>query len=138
MFLKRLSAICRTSLFVSMSLLLCHCSTVSNDRLLLTDAGFREKMPTTPKLVELYNATPAYKLQRVDVEGNALYAYKDTERGVAYVGEEAEYNKYQQLALQRQIAQDHLQPAQMQPNLATGWYGAYAPYEYGGPWRFLY
>lgn len=137
MFPNPINLICRGAIFTSLALLLCHCSTISNDRALLSAAGFREKMPTTPRQKELYAATPEYKVERINVNGHVLYAYKDTERGVAYVGGESEYSKYQQLAIKQQIAQDHLQAAQMQQNLAMGWYGAYGPFYYGSR-RFLY
>ena len=53
--------------------------------------------------------------------------------GVAYVGGETEYQKYHQLAVQRRIAREQYEAAQMNQFMATRWYGAY-PYPYYGRW----
>lgn len=102
----------------------------SNQRSLLAAAGFRARTPETAKQRELYAAAPAYKVQRVAVEGRVFYAYKDEKAGVAYVGSEADYQRYQQLAIQQQIATAHYQAAEMNRTAAMGWYGAYGSYAY--------
>jgi acyl carrier protein phosphodiesterase len=60
-----------------------------------------------------------------------LYAYKDEKNGVACVGGEAQYQRYQQLAVQQNIANQNLMAAQMQRDMAWGWHGAWGP----GVWR---
>jgi hypothetical protein len=103
----------------------------ANTEPLLSAAGFVARTPETPKQKELYAAAPASKLQRVAMNGKVFYAYKDEAKGVAYVGTEAEYQRYQQLAVQQRIARDNYQAAEMNRNMAWGWHGAYGPYAYG-------
>lgn len=102
---------------------------------LLSAAGFRVKTPETKLQRELYDQLTPYKVQRGTYNGKAFYAYKDEKQGVAYVGGEEEYQKYQQLAVQRRIASDQVSAAHMNASLARGWYGAYG-YGYPGYYRF--
>jgi hypothetical protein len=99
----------------------------SNTTSLLSAAGFRARTPQTPKQQEIYAALPPYKVERATVKGKTFYVFKDEKAGVAYVGHEPEYQRYQQLAIQQQIAQDYYMAATMPPMYARGWYGAWGP-----------
>jgi hypothetical protein len=98
-----------------------------NTTSLLSAAGFRARTPQTPKQQELYAALPPYKVERATVKGHVFYVYKDEKAGVAYVGREQEYQRYQQLAIQQQIAQDYYTAVAMDRAAAFGWYGAWGP-----------
>lgn len=97
----------------------------SNQRSMLSSAGFRARTPETPKQRELYAAAPSYRVQRVAYENRVFYAYKDAKNGVAYVGDEAAYQRYEQLAVQQRIATTQYQAAEMSRQASMGWYGAY-------------
>lgn len=99
---------------------------------LLSAAGFRIQTPDTAKQREIFATLPPYKLQRGNYKGKIFYAYKDEKAGIAYVGGEKEYQKYQQLAIQRRIARDQYEAAQMNRMTAYHWYGAYPPRYYRG------
>jgi hypothetical protein len=99
-----------------------------NTTALLSAAGFRARTPETPKQQELYAALPPYHVERATVKGKGVfYVYKDEKAGVAYVGREQEYQQYQHMAIQQQIAQDQYMAAQMQADAAWRWYGAWGP-----------
>jgi hypothetical protein len=99
-----------------------------NTTSLLTAAGFRARTPQTPKQQQVYAALPPYKVERATVPGKGVfYVYKDEKAGVAYVGREQEYQRYHQLAVQQQIAQDYYMAAEMDRAAAFGWYGAWGP-----------
>ena len=98
-----------------------------NTTSLLSAAGFRVRTPQTPKQQEMYAALPPYKVERATVKGHNFYVYKDEKAGVAYVGREQEYQRYQQLAIQQQIAQNYYTAAAMDRASAFGWYGAWGP-----------
>lgn len=95
---------------------------------LLSAAGFTVRTPQTAKQKEMFAAAPSYKVERITVNNKTFYAYKDEKKGVAYVGDEAAYQRYQQLAVQQNIAEANYQAAQMNQQMAMGWYGAYGPY----------
>jgi hypothetical protein len=97
----------------------------TNTTSLLTAAGFRARTPQTPKQQEIYAALPSYKVERATVKGTVFYVYKDEKAGVAYIGREQEYQRYQQLAVQQQIAQQYYMAAQMDQAAALNWYGGF-------------
>ena len=98
-----------------------------NTTSLLSAAGFRVRTPQTAKQQQMYSALPPYKVERATVNGHVFYVYKDEKAGVAYVGREQEYQNYQQLAIQQQIAQDYYTAVAMDRAAAYGWYGAWGP-----------
>jgi hypothetical protein len=98
-----------------------------NTTALLSAAGFHAHTPQTPKQQQLYAALPPYKVERATVKGPVFYVYKDEKAGIAYVGREQEYQNYQQLAIQQQIAQDYYTAAAMDRAAAYSWYGAWGP-----------
>src|SRR6185437_16026314 len=100
----------------------------ANTTSLLTAAGFRARTPQTPKQQQMYAALPPYQVERATVPGKGVfYVYKDEKEGLAYVGREQEYQQYQQLAIQQQIAQNYYTAAEMERAAAWQWYGAWGP-----------
>jgi hypothetical protein len=98
-----------------------------NTTSLLSAAGFRARTPQTPQQQQIYAGLPPYKVEHATVKGRSFYVYKDEKAGVAYVGHEPEYQRYRQLAVQQQIAQDYYMAAEMNRAAAWGWYGAWGP-----------
>jgi len=107
----------------------------ANREPLLSAAGFVTRTPETPKQKQLYADVPSYKIQRVTAKGQVFYAYKDEAKGVAYVGGEKEYQRYQELAVQQRIARQNYEAAEMNRDMAMGWYGAYGSYAFGPRYR---
>jgi hypothetical protein len=110
----------------------CASMTSANTESLLSAAGFLVRTPQTPKQQQIYAALPPYQVQRATVNGKVFYVYKDEKAGVAYVGREQEYQRYQQLALQQQIAQNQIAAAEMEQQAALDWYGGFG---FRGFWR---
>src|SRR5690349_9760755 len=111
----------------SVALAACAEMEAHNTKSLLTAAGFQVRRPDTPKKKEIYDALPDQKVMRATVNGKVFYVFKDQEDGIAYVGHEAEYQKYQHLCIQQKIAQQYYMAAQMDAYYARGWYGAWGP-----------
>ena len=100
----------------------------ANTTSLLSAAGFRARTPQTPTQQQIYAALPPYQVERATVKGKGVfYVYKDEKAGLAYVGREQEYQRYQQLAIGQQIAQDQYMAAELQRDAAWRWYGAWGP-----------
>jgi hypothetical protein len=99
----------------------------ANTTSLLTAAGFRARTPQTPKQQEIYAALPSYTVEHATMKGRTFYVYKDEKAGLAYVGHEQEYQRYKQLAVQQQIAQNYYMAAEMDRAAAWQWYGAWGP-----------
>ena len=97
----------------------------TNTKSLLSAAGFHTVTPTTPLQKEVYGHLTAYRVQRVSVKGKTIYAFKDESAGIAYVGHEAEYQRYKNLCIQQRIAQDYYMAYSMDPYWSHRWYGAW-------------
>jgi hypothetical protein len=93
---------------------------------LLSAAGFRSMTPTTASQQSIYSSMPPYKMQRFEQNGKVNYAFVDKKAGVVYVGSENEYQRYKQLGVQQNIANEQLEAAQMNQDIAMNW-GAWGP-----------
>jgi len=97
----------------------------TNTKSLLSAAGFVVRTPQTDRQKQIYAALPAYKVERATVKDKVFYVYKDEKAGVAYVGHEPEYQRYQQLAIQQQIAQEQYMAAELDRQAALNFYGGF-------------
>jgi hypothetical protein len=107
LFLGSLVAIC--------ALVLAGCAAMepaASQESLLQQAGFQSRTPTTAKQKAVYAKLPANQLHQVTLKGRTLYGYKDEKAGVVWVGNEAQYAKYKQLATTAKLKQDQITPAQ--------------------------
>src|SRR3954447_12387018 len=126
--LTKLKIMC-TFIAAAGALLLASCADMQsgNTISLLSAAGVCARTPQTPKQQQIYAALPPYQVERATIKGRTFYVYKDEKTGVAYVGREAEYQRYHQLALQQRIAENYYMAAEMDRAAAWGWYGAWGP-----------
>jgi len=97
----------------------------TNTESLLSAAGFVVRTPQTDRQKQIYAALPAHKVERATVKDKVFYVYKDEIAGVAYVGHEPEYQRYTQLAVQQQIAQEHYMAAELDRQAALNFYGGF-------------
>ena len=103
----------------------------NNTKSLLSAAGFHTLTPQTAQQKEIYAALPADKVQRVTVKSRTAYVFKDEKAGIAYVGHEAEYQRYTNLCIQQRIAQDYYMATAMDPYWSHRWSRAWG---YRGMW----
>lgn len=99
---------------------------------LLSAAGFKTRTPSTAKQQAMFNRMTPYKLERRIRNGKVLYAFADKQQNVVYIGGENEYRQYKQLALQKSIAEDQLEAAQINEENAL-YDESWGPY--WGPWN---
>jgi hypothetical protein len=94
----------------------------------LAAAGFQVKPADTPeKLAHLQTLTPR-KVVRYTRDGQPQYVYADPETcKCLYVGDEQRYQKYQELSLQKQIADEQMSAAQSNWDASINW-GAWGPW----------
>jgi hypothetical protein len=79
---------------------------------LLQKAGFQSRTPTTAKQKAAYAKLPAYEVHRGTLKGRTIYAYKDEKAGVVYLGNQAQYTQYTQLARKAKLKEEQITPAQ--------------------------
>lgn len=99
----------------------CASSWHRNTESLLSASGFHSLTPRSPEQRACYAAMPPFQVQRQEINGKVIYAYADKDRGIVYVGNENNYQRLQQLALQQQIAHDQFEAAQMNQESAMNW-----------------
>ena len=88
----------------------------------LAAAGFQVKPADTPaKLAHLQTLTPR-KVVRYTRDGQMHYVYADPETCTClFVGDEQRYQKYQELSLQKQIADEQMSAAQSNLDASMHW-----------------
>ena len=130
---KFISSLIILSAAVAAVLFLVSCAEMeaNNTKSLLTSAGFRTFTPTTSLQKEVYAKMTPDHVQKITVKGKTIYAYKDEQAGVAYVGHAAEYQRYVNLCVQQRVAQDYYMAQAMDPYWSGRWYGAWG---YRGYW----
>jgi hypothetical protein len=89
------------------------CANTQHTENLLSAAGFRTVIANTPQRQEQLKALPADKVTLVQRNGNTYYVYADPANNQAFVGTPSQYQKYQQLRLANNLAQDQLQTAEL-------------------------
>jgi hypothetical protein len=95
---------------------------------LLSAAGFQMRPADTPeRLAHLQTLTPRKIVPHMK-DGKLLYVFADpTSCRCVYVGDEPAYQRYQQLAIKQQLAQEQLMAAQMNEDAAMNW-GLWGPF----------
>lgn len=95
------------------------CSTTKQTENLLSAAGFKTMPATTPAQQSHLKSLPSGKVTTVQRNGTTYFVYPDTAKQVVYVGQQTQYQEYQKLRLQNQMAMDQLQAAEL--NSTPGW-----------------
>jgi hypothetical protein len=127
--MKTFKTLLAASLFLTLAI---GCSTTANREDMLSAAGFQRVPANTPERQAHLNSLPADKITPVVRNGTTYYTFPDPKQNVLYVGQEPQYQKYQNLRLQQQMAQEQLSAAEMNDQA----WGAWGPW--GGPgwaWR---
>jgi hypothetical protein len=81
-------------------------SAAAQEESLLTSAGFRIKVPTTPQQQQLLKSLTPNKMTTVHRNGKTYYVYAEPTKNQAYVGTQAENQRYQQLRTAHNLAEE--------------------------------
>jgi len=102
----------------------------SNTESLLSAAGFQTRTPSTPDQKQMFAKLTPYQVERRQRNGKVLYTYADPQLNVVYIGGEAEYQKYKELGIKQEIAEERLEAAQINEDASLYNWGPY-----WGPWN---
>jgi hypothetical protein len=89
------------------------CANTQHTENLLSAAGFRIVIANTAQRQEQLKALTPNKVTLVQRKGKNYYVYADPANNQAFVGTPVEYQKYQQLRLANNLAQDQLETARL-------------------------
>jgi len=96
---------------------------------LLAAAGFQVRVASTPaQQANLQALTPRRILPHSLKDGAVVFVYADpTGCNCVYVGDQAAYQRFQQLALKQQLAQEQVMAAEMNQAAMMNW-GVWGPF----------
>ena len=135
-FLKRYASLC--SLIACAVLLMTGCQTLRNHNAIakeqmLAAAGFQRKQAQTPEQLADVQGLPQRKLVPHTRDGHLFYVYVDAAAcQCIYVGTENNYQQYQRMAFEQNLADEQEMTAELNNEAALDW-GAWGPW---GPWQF--
>ena len=94
---------------------------------LLSAAGFNVVIASTPKQLQHLATLPPYKMMRIQRNGKDRYVYADPSRKLIYVGGLFSYDRYKDMRLAKNVAEEDLQDAKFNAEIASGW-DAWGPF----------
>jgi hypothetical protein len=103
-----------SSLFVSAALLgiFSGCATAMKAEDALTASGFRARPAATVEQQEQLKSLPARKVSSVQKDGKKYFVYPDAARNIIYIGQSAEYQRYQKIRAKWKLPEEQLNPAE--------------------------
>ena len=97
-------------------------STLSTENMLV-GAGFKVITPKTAAQQQRLKALPPDKVTSVQRSGKTYYVFPDFANNQAYVGGPKQYQAYRQLRLQKQMADEKLETAEINMEDQMAWDG---------------
>jgi hypothetical protein len=101
------------------------CTTTTQTENLLSAAGFKAVPAVTPAQEAHLKTLPPHKITMAQRDGKPYYTFPDVAHKVLYVGQESQYQEYQKLRLQKQMAAEELNAAEMNNNASWGVWGGW-------------
>jgi hypothetical protein len=99
----------------------CAAHTTQQTENLLSAAGFNVVIASTPQQLQHLATLPPYKMMRIQRNGKDRYVYADPARKLIYVGGLFAYDQYRDLRLSKNLAEQDLQDAKFNAEIASGW-----------------
>ena len=96
-------------------------TSIQDKRSMLIAAGFKTVTPKTPAQQQKLQQLQVGQVAQIQKNGKTYYIVADPPQNVVYVGGPTEYQAYQQLRAQRQLAQENLQTAEMYQDASMDW-----------------
>jgi hypothetical protein len=109
------------SLFLLAALLLAGCSSGQNKVTLMSAAGFRTLVPTTPGQIAQLQSMPQGRIIPVQKKGKTFFLFPDRQNHSLLIGNQREYSTYQQYARQYHLEEDKVEAAQWNAACWDGW-----------------
>ncbi|MBC8420640.1 MAG: hypothetical protein KJ573_07745 [Proteobacteria bacterium] len=136
-------AVVAMAVAMGLGLALSGCAALQNQKAIETErllaaSGFQMRSADTPQKLDHLKSMTQRKLVLHQHEGKIYYVYADaTSCQCLYVGNEKAYGRYQEYALQKNIADEQRRAAEMNENASMNWglWGPWGPWGPAGPWE---
>ena len=101
------------SAIIALLALAAGCASTQSKENMLVAAGFKVITPKSAAQEQKLKALPADKVTSVQKSGKTYYVFPDPANNQAYVGGPKQYQAYRQLRLQKQMADEKVEAAEM-------------------------
>ena len=122
--MKHLQISFNTISVIALLALTAGCSTTSstqNKESMLVASGFKVITPKTAAQQQKLKQLQTGQVVTIQKNGRTYYIVADPSQNLVYVGGPHEYQAYQQMRAQRQLAQENLQTAEVYQDAAMQW-----------------
>jgi hypothetical protein len=99
------------------------CANTQSKENSLVAAGFKVIVPKTAAQQQKLKALPRDKVTMVQKSGKTYYVFPDAAHNQAYVGGPKQYQAYRQLRLEKKLANEKLEAAEMNLDASMDWGG---------------
>jgi hypothetical protein len=103
------------------ALLITACSSVNQKEQLMSAAGFRTLVPSTPAQIAHLKSLPQGCVTTVSKKGRTLFLFADAQNNRLLAGTQSQYQKYQQLRLQKNLVEDKEATAALNADANSEW-----------------
>jgi hypothetical protein len=97
------------------------CASTHETENLLSAAGFKIVVASTPQQQQHLKTLPPHKMRIVHRKGKTYYVYADQADNLIYVGNQFQYDRYRDLRLAKNVAEEDLQDAELNAQETMGW-----------------
>jgi hypothetical protein len=97
------------------------CASIQSKENLLVAAGFNVIVPKTAAQQQKLKQLPPDKVTSVQKSGKTYYVFPDAANNQAYVGGPKQYQAYRQLRLEKKMADEKLEAAEMNLEAKMEW-----------------
>ena len=98
-------------------------TSTQNKESMLVASGFKTITPKTAAQKQKLQNLPPGKIAMIQKKGKTYYVYPDAPNNQAYVGGPKEYQEYQQLRVEKKLANENLENAEMYQDAEMNWGG---------------
>jgi hypothetical protein len=106
---------------IALLVMLTGCASTQSTENMLVAAGFKAITPKTAAQEQRLKTLPPGKVTSVQRSGQTYYVFPDAANNQAYVGGPKQYQAYRQLRLQKQMADEKLETAEMNLESTMDW-----------------
>ena len=118
---------------LALAALLTGCSTTQPTENMLSAAGFKIVPASTPEKQSHLKTLPPHKVTMVQRDGKTYFVFPDQKQQVLYVGQQEQYNEYQKLRMQAQLAAEEINAAELNSQAAWGTWGGWGGMSFVAP-----
>jgi hypothetical protein len=115
----------RNALLLIPVLILTGCSSGQNKEVLMSAAGFRTIVPSTPAQVSQLQTIPQGKIIPISKKGKTFFLYADARNKTLLIGNQQQFTTYQQYVRQYKLQEDKVEAADMNADYWGGWGGGF-------------